>query len=46
MSCKAEDAGGLSPAKDDNTAGQKIDRKDGPLFMWFDYITLGGRASG
>ena len=38
MSGKAEAAGGLSPAKDDNAAGRKIDCKDGALFKWFDYI--------
>jgi len=28
---KAEDAGGLTPTKDDNEAGRKIDRKDGAI---------------
>jgi len=36
---KAEDADGLTPDKDDNAAGWKIDRKDGTVFKWLDYIS-------
>jgi len=34
---KAEDAGGLTPAEDDNAAGCKIDRKDWTIFKFADY---------
>ena len=37
MSRKAEDAGGLTPAKDDNAARRKIDRKDNSIFRLVDY---------
>ena len=38
---KAEDAGGLTPTKDDNEAGYKIDRKGGAISWKFDYnITI------
>jgi len=43
--CKAEDAGGLTPTKDDNEAGRKIDRKDGAIFLEFDYKNGGLRAA-
>ena len=32
MSYKAEDVGGLSPSKDDNTVGGKMDQKDELVF--------------
>jgi len=38
LSCKAEDAGGLTPAKDDNAARQKIDRKDKAILSLTDYL--------
>jgi hypothetical protein len=34
---KSEDAGGLSPGKDDNAAERKIDREDVPVSRRFDY---------
>lgn len=37
MFCEAEDAGGLSPGKDDNEVRRKIDRKDVLVLEWFDY---------
>ena len=40
MSRKAEDAGGLTPAKDDNAARRKIDRKDNSIFRLVDYIIV------
>ena len=38
MSCKADDAGGTAPVKEENAAGRKIDRKDGAGFRFVDYI--------
>ena len=35
---KAEDAGGLSPAKDDNAALRYFNRRTLPIFRWVDYI--------
>jgi len=32
MACKADDAGGLSPSKENNAAGRQKDRKDGAFF--------------
>ncbi|MPN59244.1 hypothetical protein SDC9_206965 [bioreactor metagenome] len=37
MAGKAEEAGGLAPAKDDNAARRKIGRQDGSVFNWLDY---------
>ena len=37
MARKAKDAGRLTPTKDDNEAGCKIDRKDGAISWEFDY---------
>ncbi len=34
---KAEDAGGLTPAKDDNAAPYHFDRRTLPIFMCVDY---------
>jgi hypothetical protein len=34
---KADDAGGLSPAKEDNDAERQKDRKDGKLLAWNQY---------
>ena len=42
---KADDAGGLSPGKDNNVAKQKIDRKDETVFKWLDYIMRDGGFS-
>ena len=40
--CKAEDAGGLTPGKDDNAAARKIDRKHEFIFKLVDYtVDLG-----
>ena len=36
--CKAEDAGGLTPAKDDNAAPYHFDRRTLPIFKCVDYI--------
>jgi len=36
--CKAEDAAGLAPFKDDNEARRKIDRTDAMVFKLVDYI--------
>jgi len=36
--CKAEDAGGLAPGKDDNVAARKIDRKHEFIFELVNYI--------
>ncbi|MCI8301411.1 MAG: hypothetical protein HFF68_01480 [Oscillospiraceae bacterium] len=36
---KAEDAGGLTPAKDDNAAPYHFDRRTLPIFKCVDYIT-------
>ena len=36
--CKAEDAGGLTPAKDDNAALYHFDRRTLPIFKCIDYI--------
>ena len=41
---KAEDAGGLTPAKDDNAAPYHFDRRTLPIFNCFDYIFRGGRG--
>ena len=38
---KAEDAGGLTPAKDDNAAPYHFDPRTLPIFMYVDY-TSGG----
>ena len=38
MCSKAEDAGGLTPAKDDNAAARKTDRKDWTVLKLIDYI--------
>ena len=35
---KAEDAGGLAPAKDDNAALHHFDRRTFPIFKCVDYI--------
>ena len=35
---KAEDAGGLTPAKDDNAAPYHFDRRTLPIFKCVDYI--------
>ena len=35
--CKAEDAGGLTPAKDDNAAPYHFDRRTLPIFKCVDY---------
>ena len=35
---KAEDAGELTPAKDDNAAARKTDRKDWTVLKLIDYI--------
>ena len=35
---KAEDAGGLTPAKDDNAAPHHFDRRTLPIFKCVDYI--------
>ena len=35
---KAEDAGGLTPAKDDNAAPYHFDRRTLPIFKRVDYI--------
>ena len=37
---KAEDAGGLTPAKDDNTALCHFDHRTLPIFKCVDYISL------
>ncbi|MCI8715918.1 MAG: hypothetical protein HFF66_09005 [Oscillospiraceae bacterium] len=37
---KAEDAGGLTPAKDDNAAPYHFDRRTLPIFKCVDYIKL------
>ncbi|MCL2588596.1 MAG: hypothetical protein FWD84_04210 [Oscillospiraceae bacterium] len=37
LSHKAEDAGGLTPGKDDNAVGREIERKDETLFKFVDY---------
>ena len=37
---KAEDAGGLTPAKDDNTALYHFDPRTLPIFKCVDYIRL------
>ena len=37
MCSKAEDAGGLTPAKDDNAAARKTDRKDWTVLKLIDY---------
>jgi len=37
VSSEAEDAGGLTPGKDDNEAGRKADRKDVALSCEFNY---------
>ena len=37
--CEAEDAGGLTPGKDDNEAGRKNNRKDAVVFKLVDYIS-------
>ncbi len=36
---KAEDAGGLTPAKDDNAAPYHFDRRSLPIFKCVDYMT-------
>ena len=38
MCSKAEDAGGLTPAGDDNAAARKTDRKDWTVLKLIDYI--------
>ena len=49
---KAEDAGGLTPAKDDNAAPYHFDRRTLPIFKCVDYIAMkrifcaGQKASG
>jgi len=35
--CEAEDAGGLTPVKDDNEARRKADRKDAAILRRFKY---------
>ena len=35
---KAEDAGGLTPAKDDNAAQRYFNRRTLPIFRWVDYM--------
>ena len=37
---KAEDAGGLTPAKDDNAAPYHFDRRTLPIFKCVDYIII------
>ena len=37
---KAEDAGGLTPAKDDNAAPYHFDRRTLPIFKCVDYKSL------
>ena len=39
---KAEDAGGLTPAKDDNAAPYHFDRRTLPFFKCVDYKTIAG----
>ena len=41
---KAEDAGGLTPAKDDNAAPYHFDRRTLPIFKCIDYIPADGRS--
>ena len=41
---KAEDAGGLTPAKDDNAAPYHFAPRTLPIFMCVDYIAAAGRA--
>ena len=45
---KAEDAGGLTPAKDDNAALYHFDRRTLPIFKCVDYTTKyrGERSGG
>ena len=38
MSSRADDAGGLTPTKEENAARRKKDRKDTVVFKWFNYI--------
>ena len=40
---KAEDAGGLTPAKDDNAAPYHFDRRTLPIFKCVDYNRQEGR---
>ena len=45
---KAEDAGGLTPAKDDNAAPYHFDRRTLPIFKCVDYnnhFAAGGQSS-
>ena len=42
---KAEDAGGLTPAKDDNAAPYHFDRRSLPIFKCVDYISDMNRKS-
>jgi len=37
VSSEAEDAGGLTPGKDDNETGRKADRKDVAVLCEFNY---------
>ncbi len=42
---KAEDAGGLTPAKDDNAALRCFNRRTLPIFRCVDYIRAGIRGT-
>jgi hypothetical protein len=42
---KAEDAGGLTPAKDDNAALYHFDRRTLPIFKCVDYIQTDSRTA-
>ena len=42
---KAEDAGGLTPAKDDNAAPYHFDRRTLPIFKCVDYMPEGAPAN-
>ena len=37
MPCKTDDAGGLTPGKEENEARHKKDRKNTSFFNWFVY---------
>ena len=41
---KAEDAGGLTPAKDDNAAPYHFDRRTLPIFKCVDYTSPGWKS--
>jgi len=43
---KAEDAGGLTPAKDDNAAPYHFDRRTLPIFKCVDYTRILGTFCG